>query len=158
MFWSPARQKQRDRAELRPDPTKHAPNQRHLTSATTSTTFTYPSQKNPSPHAICGLARRLLETRERGYGFALFYRRSWKAYLVILGYFGIVLPWMAMEGWWELFCGLTGVLCGMLLRDIGWVRAIRKNWPFSDKVTDWEKVRRMAEGKLEDEVGSEMKG
>lgn len=104
------------------------------------------------------LARRLLETRERGYGFALFYRRSWKAYLVILGYFGIVLPWMAMEDWWKLFCGLTVVLCGMLLRDIGWVRAIRKNWPFSDKVTDWEKVRRMAEGKPEDEAGSEMKG
>ncbi len=96
------------------------------------------------PHEAL-LARRLLETHARGYGFALFYRRVWKWYLLLGLVFALVLTFAAEAELWLLFHGFVGCACGVLLRDIAWVRAIRKNWPFSVKVTDWEKVRRMAE-------------
>jgi len=39
------------------------------------------------------------------------------------------------------------LLLGALLRDIGWFRAIGRTWPFSEKVTDWDKVQGLADGK-----------
>jgi len=70
----------------------------------------------------------------------------WGWYLLLGLVFALALTFAADAALWPLFYGFVGCACGVLLRDIGWVRAIRKNWPFSDKVTDWEKVRRMAEG------------
>lgn len=92
------------------------------------------------------LARRLLETRERGYGFRLFYRRVWRWYLLLALVFGFALTMAALAELEPLFGGFVGAFCGVLLRDAGWVRAIRKSWPFSETVTDWEKVRRIAAG------------
>ena len=99
---------------------------------------------NPSDQT---LARLLLETRERGYSFRLFYRRSAQAYLVIFFMLGMFIAICAAFEIWALFCGLIGLLCGFVLRDVGWVRAKAKSWPFTLKVTDWEKVKRVADEK-----------
>ena len=93
------------------------------------------------------LAQRLLETRECGYSFRLFYRRSAQTYLVILFMFGMFIAICAAFEIWALFCGLIGMLCGVLLRDVGWMRATARAWPFTLKVTDWEKVQRIADEK-----------
>ena len=39
-----------------------------------------------------------------------------------------------------------GFACGVFLRDIRWFRAIRANWQFSERVTDWNLVQQIADG------------
>ena len=93
------------------------------------------------------LARRMLETRDRGYSFALFFRRSAKRYLLLFSYFGLALIAFGVLQLWLPFYLMLGMLAGCLFRDIGWVRAVGKTWPFSLKVTDWDKVQRLADEK-----------
>jgi len=91
------------------------------------------------------LAKRMLEMHDRGYSFALFFRRSAKNYLLVLSCFGSGLIAFGLLQLWIPFNLILGLSAGCLLRDIGWFRAISKTWPFSLKVTDWDKVRRLAE-------------
>lgn len=37
-----------------------------------------------------------------------------------------------------------GLFSGALLRDIGWLRRIRGQWPFTEKIIDWRKVETIA--------------
>jgi hypothetical protein len=41
-----------------------------------------------------------------------------------------------------LFC--VGVYTGAFLRDFGWLRRLKMNWPFTERVIDWKKVEEMA--------------
>src|SRR2546429_9839057 len=93
------------------------------------------------------LARRMLETRDRGYSIGLFFRRSAKRYLLLISYFGVVLIAFGVFHQWMLFYLMFGMLAGCFFRDIGWVRTVGKTWPFSLHVTDWEKVRKLADEK-----------
>lgn len=93
------------------------------------------------------LARRMIEARDCGHSFALFFRRYRKHYLLLVSYFGILLVASALVQFWMIFCAALGMLAGALLRDIGWMRSFRKTFPFSMKVTDWEKVTRIADDK-----------
>ena len=36
---------------------------------------------------------------------------------------------------------------GALIRDFGWLRRIKKLWPFTQKIINWQKVEDVAEGK-----------
>lgn len=38
----------------------------------------------------------------------------------------------------------AGVLLGAIFRDIGWFLKVKMVWPFNDKITDWDKVREIA--------------
>ena len=89
----------------------------------------------------------MLETRERGYSFGLFLRRSAKRYLLQVAYFVFALVLFALLQLWLVFYLMLGMFAGCLFRDIGWFRAVGKTWPFSLKVTDWEKVQRLADEK-----------
>jgi hypothetical protein len=35
---------------------------------------------------------------------------------------------------------------GCALRDLGWLRRGRREWPTNERVIDWDKVQRMANG------------
>ncbi len=89
----------------------------------------------------------MLETRDRGYSFPLFIRRSAKRYLLLFALFGFVLLAFGVLQYWMTFYLMLGMLVGSLLRDIGWFRAIGKTWPFSQKVTDWNEVQRLADAR-----------
>ena len=91
------------------------------------------------------LAKRMLETRERGISFGLVLRRSMRGYLFLFLVFGVVLGWLAWIEYWPPFVLMLGMLVGCLLRDVGWIRRIKQTWPFTLKVTDWEIVRELAE-------------
>ena len=92
-------------------------------------------------------ARRMLEARRRGgYTVGLFYRWSALRYLFVFVYFGAILAFLAMVEGWALFMLTLGLLLGVLLRDLGSARATAVIWPFSERVTEWDKVRRIAEG------------
>jgi hypothetical protein len=37
-------------------------------------------------------------------------------------------------------------MLGAMLRDIAWARAHVNAWPLTDRITDWDRVRRIADG------------
>lgn len=90
-------------------------------------------------------ARRYLETRAQGVTFALYFRRAAKAMACRLVIYAVALTILAQVDMWPLFWLCLGLVLGSTLRDVGWVRAGKKSWPFTEKVTDWEKVRELAE-------------
>lgn len=93
------------------------------------------------------LAKRMLETREHGFSFALLVRRNAKRYLFLFAVLALAFLMFADLKFWRACYVLVGLLLGALLRDIGWFRAIGRTWPFSEKVTDWGKVQGLADGK-----------
>jgi hypothetical protein len=89
-------------------------------------------------------ARSLLELRESGCSFRLQFRRLARANLLLMVSFTIAI---AIYTWLQLWVGvyiMLGMLLGSVLRDVAWVFAIKKSWPFRLKVTDWDKVQSLA--------------
>jgi hypothetical protein len=91
------------------------------------------------------LAQRLLKIRDRGgYRLSGYLRMNFGKYAFILLYFSAALLFFAVTGLWFGFTLVLGMLLGTLLRDLGWVRAVGQNWPFTVKVTDWGRVEALA--------------
>ena len=92
------------------------------------------------------LAKRLLQTRDSGgYSFSSHLQANVKRYAFLAIYFAVILVGLAFAGLWPVFCVVFGIAAGAFLRDIDWVTGIKRTWPFSVKVTDWEKVQRLSE-------------
>jgi len=91
------------------------------------------------------LARSLLEMRERGISLSLHVRRNYAFYSLFAAYFILALALLAWLQMWLLFYLVIGMCAGALLRDLGWVRATRKVFPSTLKVTDWTKVESLAD-------------
>jgi hypothetical protein len=97
------------------------------------------------------LAALLLDTRNRGYRFRDYLRRSVRGYtqfFIIDGLAAVVLAWL--ESIYEFPFPLTAIVisvaCGALLCGIAWFGILRRQWPFREKTTDWNKVQRIADG------------
>lgn len=92
------------------------------------------------------LAKRMLEMREHGFAFSRLFRRNIKTYLL----FALMLSMMAALGAWSgnwMWTGIAfGIFLGGVSSHIGAIRGVTKSLPFSLKVTDWDKVRRLANG------------
>lgn len=84
--------------------------------------------------------------REHGPTHGRFVRANLWFYLLLvaisLGLFAAALSWHQ----WEPFCVLAGMTVGCALRDLGWLRRGRREWPTNERVIDWDKVQRMANG------------
>jgi hypothetical protein len=91
-------------------------------------------------------ARMILAHEQGGYTVGLFYRWSAARYVVLCAYFGVILLVLALFELWPLLALALGALLGVLLRDLGWARASATTWHLTERVTDWEKVRQIAEG------------
>ncbi len=98
-----------------------------------------------SQYSDRALAMQMLAIRERGYTFGNIFRVSAKKLVpialgevvLIVGSLAVDLPNVALI--------LTGMLIGAMLREFAWLRAGGKVWPFREKITDWDKVRELAE-------------
>jgi hypothetical protein len=97
------------------------------------------------------LATFMLEQRTRGVRFGDFLRRSAKGYtqfFVIMGAGTAAFAWLESE--YDSPVPLTAIIisvaCGSLLRDIGWFRLLRRQWPFRERTTDWNEVQKIADG------------
>ncbi|MCE9636358.1 MAG: hypothetical protein K8T90_11700 [Planctomycetes bacterium] len=92
------------------------------------------------------LALRMLEARGKELTFGWFLQRAWKQY-TILGSMGTAaLAVLGAMQAWTAFAVVAGMLVGAVARDNGWLRQYRRMRPFSEKVTDWPKVQRLADG------------
>lgn len=91
-------------------------------------------------------ARALLRCREQGFSILRCFRMGGRRYLLsailfcLLLYLASRFPHLAIA-----WVGV-GAYIGMFLRDLGWYRAAKKNWPFTVKTTNWERVREIADG------------
>ena len=91
------------------------------------------------------LAKGMLDSREHGFSFRSYFRRSARHYLFLIVVFGCLLALVAYLENWIPFALLAGMLLGSLLRDVGWIRRTIQAWPFTAKVTDWDTVEKLAE-------------
>ena len=98
--------------------------------------------KQPTDQA---LAQWMIEMRERGFSGGSFLRKSARSYLLLLSIYAVLLSLLAYLGTWIAFALLLGMLMGCLLRDISWLLRTRRAWPFTEKVTDWDLVRELAD-------------
>jgi hypothetical protein len=92
------------------------------------------------------MANRLLFARERGYTLGLLLRWNAKGYAVRVLLFGAMLVALFAAEAWDVLALTLGLLLGMFLQDFAWGRAIVRSWDFTVRVTDWKKVRQLAEG------------
>jgi len=95
------------------------------------------------------MARHMLVHRGKGYSVLYVLRRSGWRYALLVGMLLLsVLVFKSTEDWtakgFALWAG--GMFLGALCRDIGWLWRIRRAWPFTQKITDWQRVERIAEG------------
>lgn len=96
------------------------------------------------------LAKATLATKDAEFSVWYLLLKSWPGYLFIAAVFTPFLIFLYYEESFLMFHWVFGVSLGILLRDIAWFRIITRTRPFTVKVMDWEKVRRIAEGELVD--------
>jgi hypothetical protein len=91
------------------------------------------------------LAKRMLQIRaEDGYRLGTFLRLNARKYILYGLFFIVALASLAASGMWIGFYLLLGLFLGSLLRDLGWVRASRRSWPFTMSVVNWDVVEQLA--------------
>ncbi len=103
------------------------------------------------------LAKQLLEAREHGITFRRYFRKGIAVHLLFLlcvslaVYFGwpkyCEVCQVAHGGSWLVVGFAFGLLYGFYLPTILNLRALKKALPFRLKVTDWDKVQKLASGK-----------
>ena len=96
------------------------------------------------------IAKSLLLNRADGFSVLRFIRKSARHYLVSTVVALVLLAGVVYQGEMpmRLFFMLGfGMYCGALLRDIGWLRRMKKDWEFASRIIDWGKVESMAEGR-----------
>ena len=93
------------------------------------------------------LSERMLEAREQGgYKILPYVRMNARAYAWLGVIYGGLLIFLAVADSWGVFALIVGVILGTLLRDVSWLVGVQQTWPFVMKVTDWDKVKRAADG------------
>jgi ABC-type uncharacterized transport system permease subunit len=95
-------------------------------------------------------ARQLLERKKTGYSTGTFLRQSVNGWvpMLIMVVMAVVVFYKTIDPLIHgLMLWIIGVSIGAFIRDIGWFVKIRKSWPFTEKVIDWEKVRQISEQK-----------
>jgi hypothetical protein len=93
------------------------------------------------------LAEQMLQARAAGgYRVLPFLRMNAKRYALLVVCFAAVLAFFAFAEAPICFAAIVGMVVGTFLRDISWLIGVQQNWPFVMKVTDWDRVNRVADG------------
>lgn len=88
----------------------------------------------------------LLERRKHGYSIRRVLRSMRRRYFLSI-MVCVGLSYMAMSSQLYWFLGfVVGAYFAMFLRDFGWLSAAKKEWAFTERITDWKKVEAIANG------------
>jgi hypothetical protein len=115
------------------------------------------------PHAASSEIRRLDRRRHK---VLQFYWQHRDAPLTSISLVGRVFPiWLSFAAltavgiWlcWQIGAdnsafAFLGLLAGLILRDLGWVGQIRKNWPIVKSVLNWDEIERQLAGAIPEPV------
>ena len=86
----------------------------------------------------------MLQAHQHGYTFGHFIRINAKRHLILITV-SLLLIYLAM--WIQdgvAFYVLIGRAIGTFVRDFAWFRSNRASWSFIEKITDWQKVEKLA--------------
>jgi len=100
-------------------------------------------------------ARVLLEQRRNGYSIWRMLGRMRSRYILRLmaSVICLVAAVLSYETWFRLLCVWAfGMFAGSMLRDVAWLRATKRDWPFFCEMIDWAKVEAVA---AEEDAGVE---
>lgn len=92
------------------------------------------------------LALHCLAHRD-GYSLGYVFRQSWVRYmflgilLLVCVSFSLVAEDRLIQGF---FLWAIGMCFGAIVRDLGWLRKIKKQWQFTERIIDWNKVEKMS--------------
>jgi hypothetical protein len=90
-------------------------------------------------------ARYLLEVRAAdSYKLRPFVRFNKRRYLAFLAYIVVGLAYFIFWGTLFGLFGFAGLILGVVITDLSWLRGRNKNWPFRKAVTNWDEVRKIA--------------
>ena len=88
----------------------------------------------------------LLRQREEGFSITKIFVANVSKYImttVLLLSIGIAASmWLESFSIILIFIGMT---IGTTARDFGWFRMLKKNWPFTETIIDWEKVQKISD-------------
>jgi hypothetical protein len=93
------------------------------------------------------LAHHLLAHHKNGYSFRYVIITSRYRYMITFCYASIVALfwWHTNNSALKACCTFAiGMLAGAILRDIGFLRRLKRNWPFTEKVVNWNRVDEIA--------------
>ena len=96
------------------------------------------------------LALHLLAHREKGYSIAYVLRHSRILYAILVGILLLnVIGFCATDDLLSKALYLLGVglVFGVLVRDAVWLCMIKRQWPFKQRIINWQKVEEIADGK-----------
>lgn len=92
------------------------------------------------------LARRMLSNRAHGYAISHFYLLHLPRYAVTVLLYSALIGTAVLAELYSVGVFTFGLIVGAFARDLGWFMSIRKSWPFTEKVVDWDKVEELAGG------------
>ena len=93
-------------------------------------------------------AKYLLDARQRsGPTLLHFLRSNQLRYLGIGGYCAVFCGYMAFTNQWFMFWVLLALVLGAIVSDLSWLRAAKKSWAFTERVMNWDEVKRIADEK-----------
>lgn len=91
------------------------------------------------------LANNLLSMREEGVSIWNSSKKSWKRWSFRVAAVAVAVYLYFITAQSELLLLGVGMILGAALQDIGWIWRIAKNWGFTEEVTNWEKVKKIAQ-------------
>jgi hypothetical protein len=94
-------------------------------------------------------AKALLLIRTEGFSTLRTIRRSARRFFFcILAAIAFLAIGHKEDGWMKfVYIATSGMLCGIMLRDVAVLQRSKNSWSFSARIIDWKKVEALAEGK-----------
>lgn len=100
--------------------------------------------KLPSEQELAG---RILAQRDDGYSLAYILRQNSMHYalngivllIFLIGFFVADIIWFRL-----LVLFFAGILIGSLIENTRWINFLRRQWPFTRKIIDWQKIEEIA--------------
>ena len=94
-------------------------------------------------------AKRLLEHKEYGFSYKLAYKGMRNRYVLYISSIVILFYFTTKTKDNAFLFVLIGLFIGTFLRDYSWLKAMKISWPFTEKITDWDKVKKIAKDEAE---------
>ena len=90
-------------------------------------------------------AIRLLAQKEYGYSFFIGMKSLRRRHILYLIAICVCFYLKPKYDYDVFFLILIGGFIGTIVRDTDWLRTFKSSWSFTEKITDWDKVKEIAE-------------
>lgn len=89
-------------------------------------------------------AKELLQQKADGFSIRRILRRTKRRYILSSCILAIGIIGICLRPEHPMYWVITSVYVGAFLRDYGWFKAAKRQWPLAEKMIDWVKVKEVA--------------